>query len=576
MNEKVVNCMKFSEFDYQRPLLDDVKNGFQVNIEALKAATTAESALEAVKTIQTLQKTLETQGNIASIRNSIDTRDAFYEEEMAFWDENIPVIEDWQNDYYQAVLASSFKAELTDYLSKPFIKMAENSLKVFDPTIIPLLQKENKLSTEYSKLLASAQVEYKGEVYNLAGLAAFQQSIDREERKTVTTLISNFMSDNLETLDRIYDDLVKTRHQIALDLGFKDFVEVGYLRMNRLDYDRNDVEIYREEVLNYVVPLANDIFKRQAERIGVADMKHYDLPLEYKDGNAKPIGTPEEILQNGVKMYHELSPETGEFIDFMVEKELLDLVTKPGKAGGGYCTYISDYKSPFIFSNFNGTSGDVDVLTHEAGHAFQVYQSRWLETPEVIWPTYESCEIHSMSMEFIAWPWMELFFGEQTDKYKYSHLASGVTFLPYGVLVDHFQHEVYEKPFMTPAERRQTWRQLEKQYNPWKDYDGDDYFEEGGFWLRQGHIFSSPFYYIDYTLAQVCAFQFWKRTQVEQDETAWQDYLNICNVGGTQSFLEMIETANLKSPFEKGNLEAVIASIREYLTNVSDDALQIK
>lgn len=568
--------MKFSEFDYQRPNLEEVKNGFLLNIEALKEATTAKAALEAVKAIQTIQKSLETQGNIASIRNSIDTRDAFYEEEMAFWDENTPVIEDWQNDYYKAVLASDFKVQLSEHLSEPFIKMAENSLKVFDAKIIPLLQTENKLSTEYSKLLASAQIDYKGEVYNLAGLAAFQQSTDREERKTVTTLISNYMSENLETLDRIYDDLVKTRHQIALDLGFKDFVEVGYLRMNRLDYGRKDVEVYREEVLNYVVPLANDIFKRQANRIGISDMKHYDLPLEYEDGNATPIGTPEEILQAGVKMYHELSTETGEFIDFMVEKNLLDLVTKPGKSGGGYCTYIPDYKAPYIFSNFNGTSGDVDVLTHEAGHAFQVYQSRWVETPEVIWPTYESCEIHSMSMEFIAWPWMELFFGDQTPKYKYSHLASSVTFLPYGVLVDHFQHEVYENPNMTPVERRQTWRELEKQYNPWKDYDGDDYFENGGFWLRQGHIFGSPFYYIDYTLAQVCAFQFWKRTQVDHDDTAWQDYLEICQLGGTQSFLEIVETAHLKSPFEKGNLEAVIASIRDYLDSVSDADLQTK
>lgn len=568
--------MKFSEFDYQRPNLQQVKEEYLTSIKQLKEAVNAEAAIEAVKGIQTVQKSLETQGTLVSIRNSIDTRDVFYEEESSFWDESSPVIEEWQNNYYQAILTSTYKAELTAYVSEPFIKMAENSMKVFDAKIIPLLQTENKLSTEYSKLLASAQIEYKGETYNLAGLAAFQQSTDREERKTVTALISNYMSENLETLDRIYDDLVKTRHQIALDLGFNDFVEVGYLRMNRLDYDRKDVEVYREEVLKYVVPLANDIYQRQAKRIGVADMKHYDLPLEYEDGNATPIGTPEEILQSGVKMYHELSPETGEFIDFMVEKDLLDLVTKPGKSGGGYCTYIPDHKAPFIFSNFNGTSGDVDVLTHEAGHAFQVYQSRWIDAPEVIWPTHESCEIHSMSMEFLAWPWMELFFSDQTPKYKYSHLASGVTFLPYGVLVDHFQHEVYENPNMTPQERRQTWRKLEKQYNPWKDYDGDEYYENGGFWLRQGHIFGSPFYYIDYTLAQVCAFQFWKRTQVDHDETAWQDYLEICRLGGTQSFLQIIETANLKSPFEEGNLETVMMSIRDYLDNVSDDDLKIK
>ncbi|MRI85754.1 M3 family oligoendopeptidase [Aerococcaceae bacterium WS4759] len=568
--------MKFNQYEYQRPDMEQVEVNYTNSIAAVQSATSSEEAIEAVKQVQSLQKSLDTQNQLVGIRHSIDTRDTFYEEESAFWDENSPLIEKWQNEYYQAILTSDYLEAITEYVSKPFIQMAENSMKVFDPKIIPLLQTENKLSTEYSKLLASAAIEYKGETYNLSGLAAFQQSIDRDERKAVTQLSSNFFSDNLDELDRIYDELVKTRNQIALELGFKDFVEVGYLRMNRLDYNREDVEVYRQEVLKHVVPLSEEIFKRQAKRIGIEDLKYYDLNLEYVDGNAKPIGTPEEIVQSGVKMYHELSPETGEFIDFMVEKELLDLVTKPGKQGGGYCTYIPDYKSPYIFSNFNGTSGDVDVLTHEAGHAFQVYQSRWIETPEVIWPTFESCEIHSMSMEFIAWPWMELFFGDQTDKYKYSHLASGVTFLPYGVLVDHFQHEVYEKPNMTPEERRQTWRKLEKMYNPWKDYDGDTYFENGGFWMKQGHIFASPFYYIDYTLAQVCAFQFWKRTQIDQDETAWEDYLNICRLGGTQSFLQIVETANLKSPFEEGSLTAVIETIREYLNGISDEALQTK
>ena len=565
--------MKFNEFNYSRPDLSEAKKAFQTHLTELKAASSSEAALAAVKAIQKLQSELETDQTLASVRQSIDTRDAFYEQEIEFWDENQPIIEEWVTDYHRAVLSSDHRKSLAEHLPETFFMIAENSLKVFDASIIPLLQKENKLTTEYGKLTASAEIEYKGETYNLSGLSAFQQSTDREERQTVTGLLSNFFESNQDEFDRIYDELVKTRHQIALELGFKDFVEVGYARMNRLDYDRSDVEVFRQEVLTHVVPLANEIFERQAERIGIDDLKFYDLPLEFENGNAKPIGTPEEIVANGVKMYHELSPETGEFIDFMVEKDLLDLVTKPGKEGGGYCTYIPNFESPFIFSNFNGTSDDIDVLTHEAGHAFQVYQSRWIDTPETLWPTYESCELHSMSMEFFAWPWMELFFGDQTEKYKYSHLAGAATFLPYGVLVDHYQHVVYENPEMTPTERRAAWRELEQQYNPWKDYDGNSFYENGGLWFRQGHIFGSPFYYIDYTLAQVCAFQFWKRSQVDQDTTAWEDYLKICHTGGTKTFGAIIEEANLKSPFEKGNLEAVIVSIREYLNSVPVEKL---
>lgn len=565
--------MKFKDFAYKRPNLTQTKEEFFSHLKQLKEASSSENALAAVKAIQTLQNKLETQQTLASIRQSIDTKDAFYEQEIDFWNNSHPVIEEWVTDYYRAVLESDHREALEAYLPETFFMIAENSLKVFDASIISLLQKENKLITEYGKLTASAEIEYKGEIYNLSGLSAFQQSTDRVERQTVTNLLANFYETHQAEFDRIYDELVAIRHQIALELGFKDFVEVGYARMNRLDYDRSDVEVFREEVLSHVVPLANEIFERQAERIGIDDLKYYDLPLEFRNGNAKPIGTPDEIVANGVKMYHELSAETGEFIDVMVEKELLDLVTKPGKEGGGYCTFIPDYQAPFIFSNFNGTSDDIDVLTHEAGHAFQVYQSRWIETPEVLWPTYESCEIHSMSMEFFAWPWMELFFGDKAPKYKYSHLAGAATFLPYGVLVDHFQHVVYENPDMTPTERRATWRKLEKQYNPWKDYDGKSFYEDGGLWFRQGHIFGSPFYYIDYTLAQVCAFQFWKRSQIDKDETAWDDYLKICQTGGTKTFQAIIKEANLASPFEKGNLEEVMKSIRHYLNNVPDKFL---
>lgn len=269
-------------------------------------------------------------------------------------------------------------------------------------------------------------------------------------------------------------------------------------------------------------------------------------------------------------MYQELSPETGKFMTDMVESELLDLLSKPGKQSGGYCDYLPKEQAPFIFANFNGTSADIDVLTHEAGHAFQVYQSRWIKQPDCVFLTYESCEIHSMSMEFFTWPWMHLFFEEQASKYHFSHLSGAVQFLPYGVLVDHFQHVVYERPDMTPAERNNVWRELEGMYCPERDYSEDDFLAQGTYWYRQGHIFSSPFYYIDYTLAQVCAFQFWQRDHLEKDPQAWSDYLAICQVGGTKSFLEIVALAKLQSPFEKGALTSVMASIDTYLSGIDD------
>jgi len=450
--------------------------------------------------------------------------------------------------------------------------LAEAQLKTFSPEIIPLLQQENKLSSDYTKLVASAKIMFEGEERTLPQLQPFAESQDRSMRKKASEARFNFFQENSEKFDEIYDSLVKIRTEIASVLGYSNFVELAYYRMTRTDYDATMVKKFRDQVKEFIVPLATKLYERQQERIGVDTFTYYDEGFQFTSGNATPKGSPEWIIENGAKMYHELSEETGSFFDFMTERNLLDLVAKKGKAGGGYCTYIDNYSSPFIFSNFNGTSGDIDVLTHEAGHAFQVYSSRNYNIPEYIWPTYEACEIHSMSMEFFTWPWMELFFQEDTEKYKFAHLSGALLFLPYGVAVDEFQHIVYENPELSPAERKQAWRELEKKYLPHREYEGNAYLEEGGFWQRQGHIYNSPFYYIDYTLAQICAFQFWKKSQ-ENKEEAWKDYVYLCSLGGSKSFTELVKEVNLISPFEDGCVESVIGTIQQWLDSVDDKQL---
>lgn len=563
--------MKFTEYRYERPDYEAVKADYQKWTQQIKEATTAEQVREAVVEVIKIESYIATQLTLCEIRHSIDTFDEFYTKETEYWSEYGPLYQSLNTAYVKVLLESSYRQELSDLLPETYFAMAENQLKTFADEAIELFQQENTLSDEYDQLIASAEIEFQGEHLNLSQFGPLQQSTDRELRKAATDAYFGYFAEHEAEFDRIYDGMVKVRHQIARKLGFRDYVEYGYHSMNRLDYNREDVQIYRQEILKHVVPVVSELRKRQAKRIGIEDLKYYDLDLQFLDGNAKPQGTPEFIVEQGVKMYHEMSEETGKFIDFMLQHELLDLVAKKGKDSGGYCTYLPDFQSPFIFSNFNGTSGDIDVLTHEAGHAFQVFRSRWIQSPSVIWPTYESCEIHSMSMEFFAWPWMELFFKEQVKKYKFSHLSGTLLFLPYGVLVDHFQHEVYEHPEWTPEERKAAWRRLEKMYLPDKDYADNEALNRGIFWFRQGHIFNSPFYYIDYTLAQVCALQFWKRAIVDHDKQAWSDYLRICDLGGSKSFLQIVEAAGLQSPFKPGALEATVAAARDYLNAVNDE-----
>jgi M3 family oligoendopeptidase len=502
----------------------------------------------------------------------MDTANVFYEKEQEFFDTTEPVIKDLNIQFYKALGSSKFKKELEEKFGKQLFRLVDISLKTFDPSVIDDLKEENKLGTEYTKLVASAEVEFDGKKMNLSALEAYQESTDREVRKQSYLVKWKFFAQHEDKFDEIYDKLVKVRTRIAKKLGYKNFVELAYNRMLRTDYDAGKVAVYREQVLKHVVPLAAKLREKQRVRIGVDKLKIYDWGHNFNSGNPKPVGTPEEIVASGQKMYAELSPETKEFYDFMVSNDLMDLTNRKGKAAGGYCTMFNKYKSPFIFANFNGTLGDVDVLTHEAGHAFQCYESRGFEVEEYFFPTMEACEIHSMSMEQLTYPWMNLFFGKDTEKYKFVHLASNILFLPYGVAVDEFQHIVYENPDMTPAERKKVWLGLEKKYRPWVDYDGVDYLERGGFWQRQAHIYRSPFYYIDYCLAQFCALQFWQKSRVDFKQ-AWVDYLRLCKAGGSKSFLELVQLANIQSPFDEKAFGTLFKDIEKYLDSVDDKAM---
>ena len=559
----------FKDYEYKRPSINEMQQQIRALMQQFKEADSVEAQSQVIEKINNYRNDFSTQSNLVYIRASIDTNDEYYQKERDFLDEITPQVEELVFEYYQELVKSPFRKQLEEKWGTQLFALAENQIKAFSPEIIELLQKENKLVSEYNKLVASAQIEFDGKTLTLAQLTPYGESTDRQIRKEAMEARFNFFKENEEQFDSIFDQLVQLRHKIATTLGYKNYVELGYLNMNRIDYDAEMVATFRNKVHKLIVPVATKLYERQAKRIGVSDFKFYDEGLNFLTGNAKPKGEPKWIVENGKKMYEELSPETGEFFNFMIERELMDLEAKKGKESGGYCTFIDNYGSPFIFSNFNGTSGDIDVLTHEAGHAFQVYRSRNIGIPEYLWPTYESCEIHSMSMEFFTWPWMELFFKEETEKYKFAHLSSALLFLPYGVAVDEFQHVIYENPAMTPSQRKQAWKQIEEKYLPHRDYDGYQYLESGGFWQRQGHIYASPFYYIDYTLAQVCAFQFWKRSR-EDFESAWKDYLHLCGLGGSKSFTKLVKEAGLISPFEDGCVESVIDEIQEYLNSVDD------
>lgn len=555
--------MKFEEFKYERINFEEIKETYLKYIEELENAKCENCFMNTFKEFNKYRGHIMTMMTLSSVRHTINTADEFYEAENEYWDNTSPLIQEYETKFMDVCLNTPHRAKLD--IPETFFKLAEYSKKCFSNEIVSDLQEENRLTTEYGKLKAKAKIELDGEVYNLASIAPKMMDLDRGVRKRAYEAVNKFYEDNEDKFDDIYDSLVKVRTTIAHKLGYKNFTELGYYRMNRFDYDQKMVENYRNQIREDIVPLVSKLRLAQAKRIGVEKLMPYDSSLNFKSGNPTPVGDTEVLKSAALKMYKEMSKETGEYFEVMMDQDLFDLPTRPNKEMGGYCTDLFDYKVPFIFSNCNGTAGDVDVLTHEAGHGFQSYLTmKNVDIPDVAFPTMESCEIHSMSMEFFAHPWMESFFGKDADKYKYYHIDSSLSFLPYGVLVDHFQHEVYNNPEMTKEERKATWARLEKMYKPDIDYSEYPFMEKGTYWYRQNHIFQSPFYYIDYTLAQVCALQYFTRV-LNKDENAWSDYVNLCKLGGTKTFTELVKVAGLKVPFEDGSLKEVATTMEKEL-----------
>ncbi len=549
--------MKFSQMPYERVDMKQVEAEYKRIMEASKNAKSGEEQFAIHKEYYKLKNDVQTNIEIAMIRHDIDTTDEFYEKERNFYDEILPLIEQYDTEYQKILFDSPYREYLEQKIGKVSFKNIELSLKSFDEKIVPLMQEENALSSRYSKLIATAKIPFEGEVYNLSLMRKFQTSPDREVRRKAWKAVSEYFLSVTDEIDEIYDKLVKNRTKQAKELGYENYVELGYYRMRRNCYDKVMVENFRKQVKEYFVPYANRLHERRRQRIGVEKLSFIDHEVYFPNGNPAPIGTPEEILAAGQKMYGELSPETKEFFDFMQENELFDVLGRKTKRQGGYMTYIPNFKSPFIFANFNGTSGDVDVITHECGHAFQGYVVRDEEIREHLDITMETAEIHSMSMEYFTYQWMELFFGEKKEDYLKMHLEDSTAFVPYGCMVDEFQHIMYEKPELTPAERKQVWLDLEKVYRPHMDYEDDAFYSKGGFWQRQPHIFGMPFYYIDYCLASVCAMQF--KVMMDEDfDKAWTNYEKLCKLSAKDFFVNMIEEVGLKSPFEDGCIKELI------------------
>lgn len=554
--------MKFKDMPYERVDFEKVEEEMKQLMAEFDAAKNGEEQFEIHKKYYELNDRVSTMMTIAHIRHDVDTTDEFYDAEQNYYDEKSPLLNNLIVAYQKKMYESPYRAYLEEKIGPVAFKNMELSLKSFDEKLIPLMQEENALTTEYDKLIASAKIDWEGDILNLSLMRPHLISVDRTVRKKAWNKIAEFFEANADKLDEIYDRLVKNRDAQAKAMGYKNYLELGYYRMQRNCYGQKDVESFRKQIKKDFVPFAEKLHERRKERLGVDKLAFYDEGVYFVNGNPAPVGTPEEIMKSGQEMYAELSPETKEFFDFMMENELFDVLGRKTKKAGGYMTYLPVYNSPYIFANFNGTDGDINVITHECGHAFQGYISGKDPIREHREITMETAEIHSMSMEFFTEKWMELFFGDRAEDYRAMHLEDAAAFIPYGCMVDEFQHIVYENPEMTPAERKAAWSKLEKEYKPHLDYGDCRFFAEGGYWQRQLHIFDYPLYYIDYCIAQTCAMEY-KAMMDEDYKAAWESYLKLCKLSASDFFTNLVDMVGLENPFKEGCIKAVVEKLEE-------------
>ncbi len=552
---------KLSEIAYERVTIESFEKEASEIISQFKSAKTGEEQFAVHKKYYALTDKVNTLMILAGMRHDGDVSNKFYEEEQEYYDQIYPRIDSFNAKYKKVIFESQNRAYLEDKLGKVTFKDIEIELKSFDDVLIPLQQEENVLTSKYNKLIAETKVEFRGETLNLSLLGKYLKSKDRQTRIEAAKVRSEKLLTIAGELDGIFDELVKNRNKQAKAMNYENYVELGYYKMGRNSYDKTDVAKFRDEVKKVFVPFASKMHEERRKRLGLEKLDFVDEGVYFHYGNPIPVGDANDIFVAGKKMYSELSPETNKFFNFMLKHELFDVLGRPNKVTGGYMDMLMSYKAPIIFANFNGTSDDVDVITHECGHAFQGYLTRDDEIAEHNNLTSETAETHSMSMEFFTEKWMELFFGDRAEDYRKMHLQDAIAFIPYGCMIDEFQEIIYTKPELTPKERCEVWKSLEKEYKPHLTFKDDKFFGDGRTWQMQKHVYNWPFYYIDYCLAQTCALQF--KIRMDQDhKDAWQKYLDFSLESAKDFFPNMLHNVGLKSPFEEGFMQELVDNIK--------------
>ncbi|MEG2914845.1 MAG: M3 family oligoendopeptidase [Oscillospiraceae bacterium] len=557
--------MKFSQFHYERPDMDAACQFMNNLTQKFEASTTAKEQIDIIADYRTKLIQVSSMMNLSYIRNTVDINGEYYKNEQAFFDKVGPTYSSSIVDFGSAVLKSKFLDEIKGEYGEIFISNLEFDSKSISKEIIPLMEEENELVSQYQRFNANAMVSYNGKEYTIPAISKLTTDKDRNIRKAATQALSDFYRSQKDFLEGTYDKLVKNRTAQAHTMGFESFTQLGYIRQNRNSYTPNDVANFRKQIAEDIVPVIIKAKEKQAERIGVSKIAIYDDNYCFADGNPKAFDDSDKMIQATKEVFSMLSPALKEYIEFMIDNECYDAPERVGKRVGAYSFCVPLEHAPYVFLNYNGSDTALTTTFHEFGHGFEFYLQRFNDNSYMTGSTMDISEIHSMSMEFLFWPGLNKFFNDiDIRKYKISQLEKCLSFLSYGTMVDHFQHIIYDNPELTPDERNQKWAELERIYRPYIDFDNIEFYSDGCLWQRQQHLYSSPFYYIDYVLAQTIALQFWQLAEIDHNASL-EKYVELAKKGGSLKFTDLVRSVGLKVPFEAGALIDIAKAVEKSL-----------
>ena len=460
---------------------------------------------------------------------------------------------------------SPYADELDSVEYNVLLRDTRMGIALFREENIALGTELTKLGQRYNEICGAMTVQFDGEERTMQQMGKYLQVNDREVRESAYRAVGERRFQDAEEIDELYDKMIALRHQVAKNAGYENFRDYTFDSKRRFDYTPADCEAFQTAIEEICVPLMREIDGERRDALGLKELRMWDMGHDVQGRNLlQPFTEVEEMVAGTSRMFHRLSPELGEFFDSLRDGTSLDLESRKGKAPGGYQLQRDHSRKPFIFMNATGLQRDLETMVHEAGHAFHSIYADEIPLVDYRSAPIEFCEVAAMSMELLTHDFLDEFYSsDDANRAVREHLEGIVSILAWIATIDAFQHWIYTNPRHSKEERHQQWLDLGDRFGSNLDWTGFEEWRKVG-WQRQLHLFSYPFYYIEYGIAQLGALQLWLQYR-KNPQTALDNYAKSMRLGGSRPLPELFEAGKMSFDLGNSTVQGLIDAVRAQL-----------